>query len=230
MNLYLVRHGLARSNLDDPASCPFDPVFAPYEAADCSLTPQGVRQAALTGERLAGVSFDAAFSSPLHRALSTAAEILRRQKRAVPLEILPDLVECGTAPYVRLPAALLLRIWPEITPLPAPGEEGKTVDPGVAEESPEAAADRADRVAGRILGCFSGEENVLVVSHGGFLHRYLCQAFLGLPRELRSRYWLSAENACITKFHFLPDGVVNLVTVDETGHLGETRSREPFDL
>ena len=230
MNLYLVRHGLARSNLEDPASCPPEAEFAPYETENSSLTPQGVMQAALTGERLSGVRFDAAFSSPLHRALRTAAEILSRQEKQISLEILPDLIECGTRPYLQMPGGLLRRIWPLVGTLPAPGEEGIPVDPGVAEEDPAAAADRADRVAAEILGRFRGEENVLVVSHGGFLHRYLCQAFLGIPRELRSRYWLSAENACITKFHFLPDGVINLVAVDETGHLGEMRSREPFDL
>lgn len=230
MHLYLVRHGQARSNLERPEDSPCDPAFAPYEAENCSLTPLGVRQAALTGERLAAIRFDAAFASPLHRALRTASEILSRQERPVPLEILPELIECGTGPYRQMPGTLLRRIWPQVTPLPAPEDEGRLVDPGVAAETPEAAADRADRAAAKILGRFSGEENVLVVSHGGFLHRYLCQAFLGLPRELRGRYWLSAENACITKFHYLPDGVVNLVAVDETGHLGEMRSREPFDL
>ena len=68
MNLWALRHGQSEYNLlglcnDDPAR----PV---------ALTAEGRRQAAAARTRLAGVPFDAAFTSPLPRAIATAQIVL----------------------------------------------------------------------------------------------------------------------------------------------------------
>lgn len=228
MNLYLVRHGLAGSNLEG-APYEYDPAFAPYEKDDCSLTRLGIDQAACTGERLKNVRFQRVFSSPLHRALSTAAEICKKQPAPPTIELMPELVECWTPGYVRMPAELLKKIYPNVTPLPAAQEEDRPVflPP---EEAEEEIVRRADRAAKLLLESAGGDANVLAVSHGTFLYRFLLQALLGLAPEERKRLEFSAENACITKLLCRDDGSVNVICLNETGHLGALRSREPFDL
>lgn len=86
MNLWALRHGQSEYNLlglcnDDPAR----PV---------ALTEEGRRQAAAAANRLAGVPFDAAFASPLPRAVQTAVIVLRG--RDVPLIVEPRLADISS--------------------------------------------------------------------------------------------------------------------------------------
>lgn len=221
MNIYLVRHGLARSNLAQPELCPYDPAFECIEHTDPSLTPQGERQADLTGARLANVRFDAAFSSPLHRALSTCAGILRHQKEPVAIGVMYDLVECCTANYHLMPQALCGRIWPDIR-LAAPTEH--------PEDTPHNLWLRANRVVDYMKERFCGDENILIISHGTFLSRWLTAAFLAFDEEQAQRYILAAENCSITKLRIVPGEKTTVCALDETGHLSDAISREPFDV
>ena len=227
MNLYFVRHGLARHNLEHPEEIPVDPVFSDIEPYDTSLTPQGEEQADLCGKRLAKIRFDAILVSPTHRTLSTAAGIARNQKDPPALEILPDLVECGTRKFNLMPQHLLDRVYPNV--LPADGKTTSFDEPD--GDGQHAMWLRACRVVDYVKSRFKGEENVLLVSHGAFMNQYLVEAFLELPEDLAMRYCLGAENCCITKLHILPDrSKFILMALDETGHLGDRISRDPFDL
>lgn len=221
MNIYLVRHGLARSNLKDPDACGYDPVFESVEKHDPSLTPQGERQADLTGIRLAGVAFDAAFVSPLHRALSTCAGILRHQKKHIGMEVLPALSECNSVHHRLMPEALLGHIWPDIQ-LIMPYD--------LPEDTPHNLWLRANRVVEYMKSRFRGEENILIVSHGAFLSRYLNAAFLSLSETQAGAYILAAENCSITKLRIAENERTTVCAIDETGHLGDAVSREPFDV
>ena len=83
MDVWALRHGQSAYNLlglcnDDPAR----PV---------PLTEEGRRQAAAAARRLARVRFDAAYSSPLPRAIQTAEIVLAG--RDVPLVIEPRLAD-----------------------------------------------------------------------------------------------------------------------------------------
>ena len=75
MQIYLVRHALARHNMPDPENYPYRPEVAEYEDRDTSLIELGERQADLTGIRLSTIEFDAVLSSPMHRQVATANAI-----------------------------------------------------------------------------------------------------------------------------------------------------------
>jgi broad specificity phosphatase PhoE len=83
--LYLVRHGATSYNLEKPARLQGRRVNIP-------LAPLGVRQAELTRDFLALCSLDVCYSSPLERALQTAA-IIATPHRLTP-EVVDGLTEC----------------------------------------------------------------------------------------------------------------------------------------
>lgn len=220
MNVYLIRHGLARSNLPNPDSCPYDPRFEPVERHDHSLTPRGEQQADLTGRRLAHVRFDAALVSPFHRTLSTCAGILRHQEKHLTMEVVPALVECDSAHFRMMPSELVSLVWDDVRQI---------MPYDLPDDTPETMWARARRVVEYVKDRFGKGDNVLIVSHGGFLCHYLIAAFLGLDAEQRAGMILAAENCAITKLRVF-EGITVVAAIDETGHLGEFVSREPFDL
>lgn len=221
MNIYLVRHGLARHNLDDPASCHYDPIFEEIEAFDCSLTEQGEKQAELTGKRLLNVKFDAVLASPTHRTLSTAAGILKNRKDHLTIEVMPSLLEANNLMLKMMPERLYSRIWDDIKLIEA---ENHVI------ETKHDTWLRAQSVVKKVKERFKNNENVLIVTHGAFLSEYLNAAFMGLSEEQSATTMLAAENCAITKMRFTADGKIIVSSIDETGHLGNEISREPFDL
>jgi broad specificity phosphatase PhoE len=80
--LYLVRHGATAANLAKPARL--------QGRSDVPLAPIGERQAEATRDALAGVRFAAVYSSPLIRAVRTAA-IIAPGHEPIPC---PELTEC----------------------------------------------------------------------------------------------------------------------------------------
>jgi probable phosphoglycerate mutase len=89
--LYLVRHGEQQD--------------AQYGVHDGPLSPRGVRQAHAIAERLGGVPFDAAWTSPLQRAQETARIMTERLPalEPQPSALLMDCVPSG--PGVDMPHA-----------------------------------------------------------------------------------------------------------------------------
>lgn len=91
--LYLVRHG---EQLD-----------AEHGLPDGSLSARGVRQAEALADRLSGVPFDAAWTSPLQRATETAT-IIRRRMPALEFQedmLLMDCIPSGPDPNPEFAAA-----------------------------------------------------------------------------------------------------------------------------
>ena len=90
LELYLIRHGQSMGNAgygrDD---------LTMKEANDPYLTDKGINQASACGKYLAETEFDAVYSSGLLRAVQTSAEILKHQKKNLPLYIQPLLTEVG---------------------------------------------------------------------------------------------------------------------------------------
>ena len=84
--LYLVRHGEQQD--------------AEYGLPDGPLSPRGVRQARAVAERLGGVPFSAAFTSPLQRAQETARIMTERLPAldAHPSALLMDCIPSGPEP------------------------------------------------------------------------------------------------------------------------------------
>ena len=198
MDLYLVRHAetFGNTGADD--------------SADPELTPRGAEQARLLAERLAVIPMDAVFCSPLLRAVRTAQAIVRRQANAVPVTLLPELMEhqppqdyCGLSTEALqkiCPAA----VYPDRHALP--------------QETDDLALERAQYVL-RVVRASCPQGNVLLVAHGQF-NTYLLLAAMGLPKP--EQFNFSQRNACVDRILYLPDGRTKAKLVNDVSHLPES--------
>lgn len=134
---------------------------------DVPLTERGERDARWLGQRLAGLSFESVFTSPLQRA-SRTCELAGFGAAA---EVERDLVEWDYGDYEGLKTA-------EIRARRPGWQLFRDGCPG--GEQPEQVGDRADRVLGRIRAV---PGDVLVFSSGHFL-RVLAARWLGLEPAL----------------------------------------------
>jgi len=166
---YLVRHGETAWNADNRVQ----------GQTDVPLHDIGRREALLTGDRLSGIRFAAAYASDLSRTTETATIILARQADAAPM-----LVTDSTLREVSFGAYEGLR-WDEIRDVDtrmADREVARDLDfaPPNGESFRQVLA-RVDPFV-RTLHGTHGNDDVLVVGHGGTL-RALAVALLGLPGE-----------------------------------------------
>ncbi|MBZ0273337.1 histidine phosphatase family protein [bacterium] len=150
--IFLVRHGESEANVAE-VIC---------GDSESPLTKRGVAQTVEVAERLAGVKFDAAYTSPLERAFKTCEAILAG--RGVTATVLPDLREQDFGAWEGLSFRELAEKDPEAIrrftndPMNATGEGGETL--GVFGERVRRA------IFDDVLANHAGE-TVLVVSHGG---------------------------------------------------------------
>ena len=210
MNLYLVRHGQSQGNVN-PGNGGDDP----------TLTELGFEQARQVGIRLANVKFDCIIASPLRRALATANEIAIRQPDGpAPVEILPDIMECGTDPtFVPLPHEELLKICPTALPYSIPTAAGGN------ETLPEEYGDlhmylaRAHRVISYLRRRFPDAENVAVVAHGVLISRLVVA---GLRFPYPDHFNFQHDNTAVTQIRYIKmeDHIhTRLAFLNDTSHL-----------
>ena len=224
MQIYLVRHAEARSNVPDPENHPFLEAVAKYETEDPSLTALGRHQADLTGKALASVEFDAILSSPLHRQIATAAAIAGYQKKCRKIELVNDLFELGVTDYPCIPTELLQSLYPqaEIAAPSDPDPSGSKKTYGYEEMlTPIPLTERARRVERYLTRRFKNNETVLVVSSGDFMGHYLIPAILRLPDEvIRQRVEFHCNNCAITQIILNDDGIhSSCAKVNDISHL-----------
>lgn len=181
MELYIARHGQTFSNIgQDPSD-------------DAALTPMGLRQVELLGERMALIPLDGVFASPLQRAVQTAQAVVSRQPKHLPVELMPDLVEYGTAAgYPGKPLAELQALCPGAV---------RTDFSTVPQETPEQALERAKRVIARLRERFPGEtDRVFIAAHGNF-NNYLLLAAVNAP--VKPHFNFSQYNGCLNLVRYI---------------------------
>ena len=209
MNIVIVRHGESVNNRPDPAQ----------HTADPDLTPRGLAQARLLGERCAGLKIDALFASPLLRALRTVNEISVR-RGSQPVHILHELVEIGTD-YVTLTHAEALKICPAALVFAAAPGAGDYGD-GYALEirDPYYILSRAYRVVSRLRQAYPEDATVLLVAHGAFNSRLIAAA---LRASFPPNFIFSQDNTGVSVVNYRPDGdgreVTRLLKMNDTSHL-----------
>lgn len=180
--LYLVRHG----NYDE--ADPRD------ESVGRGLTPIGIAQAKLLGERLRALPFrfDAILASPFTRARETAWTIAA-DLGGEPVRILPDLAEC-TPPTRRSDI--------------------------MAREKPEelaACSAQLERLAATLFApSTQGDRHELVVCHGNVTRWLVTKA---LAVDLESWLVLSIGHASVTVLRVDAEGGVRVLSVGDVGHL-----------
>lgn len=182
MDLYLIRHGRQSSRLCN---------------VNVDLSPEGRRQAALLGHRLAGWGIEALYSSSLLRAVQTAEEMNRMLHLSH--RICPELGEISFGEMEGLSdEEIAVRF-----------REFKERQSAMTEDLPypggECAADvirRAGPALERLTE--SGCERIAVVTHGGVI-RTMAAWYLGMPLEKWRLLGKNLENTSITQLKWDKD-------------------------
>lgn len=154
MKIYLVRHGETDWNLQERMQ----------GQADNELNDTGRGQAQIVADKLRGVSFDAAFSSTLRRAITTAEIILGQQKDILQKD--PRVMEIGFGPWE---GEKIARVMDEIHPLHNffAGPD-KYFPPEGAESFHRLYARSEDFMNQVVFPLENHCENVLIVGHGAW--------------------------------------------------------------
>ena len=202
---YLVRHGETAWNAEERIQ----------GQSDVPLHDAGRREAAITGARLSDTRFAAVFASDLSRSYETARIILDAQSTDAVPDISPstNLREISYGIFEGM-------TWAEIRDMdPRMGDRQHTRDLDFAPERGESFRQVLGRVAefGRELAARHGDDDVLVVGHGGSL-RALAVSLLGLPDEAfwRVRGLKPASISIVLRDRGGPPA---LTVWNDTGHL-----------
>jgi probable phosphoglycerate mutase len=177
---------------------------------DIPLSASGTRQAKAAACRLAaGAPIDAVVSSPLRRAVATAA--IAAGELGLKAVIDDDLRGTDFGDWDGFTLAEIQERWPEAA-------AAWRRDPGQAPpggESFAATAHRVNQACDRLLRDHSGQ-SVLVVSHITPIKILLCRA-LGVP--LGTLYRLYLGSACINEIQWHGGGFAAVHRVNDTSHL-----------
>jgi probable phosphoglycerate mutase len=206
----LVRHGASAAAVRDE---PFELVEG---QSDPPLAPEGVEQARLVAERLAGEPIRALFVSPLSRARQTAEPIAAAC--GVAPTVVADLREVNTGELeggsFRIAVAERAPVIQQLL-----AEERWDVIPGA--ENMEAFETRVRAAAAEVVAA-CGPGAAVVVSHGGTIAELCRQATASRPFA-----FLNADNASISRIVYLPGGPQLLRSFNETAHLEGAAAAPP---
>lgn len=199
MEIYLIRHGHT-----DPSKEHYD---AALGTMNPPLTDKGVRQAALTAERLAGIGAEAIYSSDLKRTVSTAEIIKRRVDVPVITSPLLREIEFGD---------VTLRPWSDF---PEIYEDWKKHERDIPYPGGENGADVWRRCKKGLEDITSRQyERVILVCHGGVIRAIVC-GMLGIPQQTRFSLGSPVANCSITVIKYDSEGYV-LHSFNDYAHLG----------
>ncbi len=177
---------------------------------DLPLSASGTRQAKAAACRLAaGAPIDAVVSSPLQRAVDTAA--IAAAELGLTTVIDDDLRETDFGDWDGFTLAEIQQRWPAAVALWRRDPE----QPPPGGESFADTAQRVNRACDRLLRDHSGQ-TVLVVSHISPIKILLCRA-LGVPLDTIYRLYLGS--ACINKIQWHGREFAAVHSVNDTSHL-----------
>jgi broad specificity phosphatase PhoE len=177
---------------------------------DLPLSADGTRQAQAAACRLAGgAPIDAVVSSPLRRAVATAA--IAAGELGLTTVIDDDLRETDFGDWEGLTLAEIQQRWPAAAA--AWRRDPEQAPPG--GESFTDTAHRVNRACDRLLRDHDGK-TVLVVSHITPMKILLCRA-LGVPLDAVYRLYLGS--ACINEIRWHDRGFATVHRVNDTSHL-----------
>ena len=199
---FMVRHGETDWNIEGRAQ----------GQTDTPLNQRGHAQAQLVGSRLASVEFAAAYASDLSRVTETADPIVGG--RNLELQTMSDLREKRYGRWEGMSYKDVEEQYPELFQrlfqddihfAPPDGESDSDVyrRVGAATETLRSAHD--------------GDENVLIVAHGGTLRAMLVN-LLKMPAEYMWRFKLA--NGSLSVVSLYTDGGATLDLLNDTNHLG----------
>ena len=205
--IILVRHGRTPWNKDK--------IFR--GTVDIPLDEVGKQEASLAGECLKGETIQAAYASPLSRAMDTAKAIA--QHHGVPVQELPGLIDINYGDWQGVPLAEvkvkyvdLYRQW-ETAPQTVRFPNGETLDEVRA---------RALAAVDEVM-TLNPDKTILLAAHRA-VNKVLIAAFLGIDN---SHYWrIGQDTTAINRFA----GVGNtwhIQLVNDTCHL-RSMSRGPY--
>lgn len=200
MLIYCIRHGESVYNAEGRVQ----------GQSDVPLSALGLRQSEAVAEALAAQPIEAVYSSPLRRAVQTAAPLAARLGVCVQTD--PRLMEIHAGVFQDRLRSELPALFPEAYARWLAGEPDFAIPGG---ESRRDLMHRGREVFAHIAR--SGHEQVAVVTHGGLLAGAL-KALLGIPAE---RHPFVFQNGSITRIE-LADGradAVKLLSANEASHL-----------
>jgi broad specificity phosphatase PhoE len=144
------------------------------------LTEKGLHDARQAGEALAGIAFDAVYTSPLARAVETTAAVMAGQKGAAPVNTHPALAEISLFGWEGRRYSEVCEAHPDEYSdwIHLPARFSLTDEWGVTRFPVREAFDRARDFAAELMSKHVGA-NVLVVTHNG-MGRALLLSALGL--------------------------------------------------
>jgi len=226
LQIYLTRHGETWGNL--PSDDSNKSRKTEEERHDPGLTPWGLKQAQLLGERLSLKRFDAIFSSPLIRAVSTAFETsIRQPKGPVQIELITDLMEIGTPwSYTGFPVEEIKHRYSCVASRESIISTEDWIEAEKDDER-EAYMRRAEHCIAYFRNRFRDGERVFVVAHGSF-NTYLIRAALGLNNT--NDFNFCQENTGLTKIKYFMDDKARLSYSNETSHLFAEKPNITFSL
>lgn len=207
--IFYIRHGdTTGSGFDDRNEC------------DIGLSELGEKQIELLGKRFKGKSFDAVFSSPLIRAVKTAAAVCNQLEIKPTIEIMPQIIENGsTYGYSGMGVQYLKKYYNNI-------KYNEDMPQILNIETDEDNDARARAVIKYFKSRFTYGQKILVVAHGSFGTHFLSQAVeMGAGNYILSQY-----NTGVSKIKYTTDGKQRISFSNDISHLREIVPNYEFDV